>query len=101
MKNYYKYVIHKHIEHNLPIFFYDHPSSANKETLIWILKYIKEIDIPVSTLSEYATWWKKRNNFTWEPVFDNGNIQIRYKDSALSPYIVVKKSFNNRFAMGY
>ncbi len=92
MKNYFKDVIRERIEHNLPVFIYDHPSSGNLNILNWLLQYIHQKDISTHSLKDYANWWKRRLEVKWTPKFNKGRIDIQWQHSASPIYLLVKKS---------
>ena len=92
MKKYFEDVIQNRIEHNLPFFFYDHPSSGNIQVLNWLLQHLNKKNISTISLQDYANWWKKRMEIIWAPEFDAGRIVTNWKHSNSSMYVIIKKS---------
>ena len=90
--NYYKDVIRERIDHNLPIFIYDHPSRGNVKNINWLLQYIRQIDIPIYSFRDYAQWWGKKLETKWFPRFHNDKINIQWEHSNSPIYLLVKKS---------
>ena len=90
--NYYTNVIQDRIDHNLPVFIYDHPSIGNVNSINWLLQYIHEIDIPIYSLGDYANWWKKRLNIKWTPIFNQVQIDIQWQKLPCPTYLLIKKS---------
>ena len=77
MKNYFAAVMDTYLAHRLPIFIYDHPSSANLDVLNWFMKQIQEKEITNVTLSDYAEWWKIRNSIKWSADISSGKLIIK------------------------
>ena len=92
IRNYFKEVIKERIEHNLPLFIYDHPSSVNLNVLNWLLQYVNKKGVSTISLKDYVHWWKKRMEIKWTADFDAGKIFIKWKHSNPSVYVLVKKS---------
>ena len=92
IKNYFKNVIQERVDHNLPIFIYDHPSSGNLTILNWLFQYIHQKDIPIYALKDYAKWWKRRLEVKWTPRFNKDIIDIQWQHLVSPIYLLVKKS---------
>jgi len=92
MKEYFEDVVQVRMEHNLPLFIYDHPSSANLNVLNWLLQLINNKNISTISLKDYANWWKKRIKIKWAPEFNEGRIVINWQHSNSSIYVLIKKS---------
>ena len=92
LRNYFKDIIQEKIEHNLPLFIYDHPSSVNLNVLNWLLQYVNKKGVSTISLKDYVHWWKKRMEIKWTADFDAGKIFIKWKHSNPSVYVLVKKS---------
>lgn len=77
MKSYYAAVMEINLAHRFPLFFYDHPFSANLDILNWLIKWIKENQIPAVTLGAYAEWWQNRSNINWSAEYSNEVLSVR------------------------
>lgn len=76
MIKYYFEVIDNKLFVNEPIFLYTHPFEKRLNVFKEVFKKIKEINIPLLTLSEYAEWWRKRITLTWNAKMQNDKIII-------------------------
>ena len=92
IRNYFKEVIKERIEHNLPLFIYDHPSSVNLNVLNWLLQYVNKKGISTISLKDYAHWWKKRMEIKWSAYFGTGRISIKWRHPNHSVSVLLKKS---------
>jgi len=92
IKNYYKNVIRNRIDHDQPIFIYDHPTSANVNSINWLVEYIHKQNIQNCSLRDYAQWWKKRLEVKWGAKFNNGKVEMQWPQVKPSIYLNIKKS---------
>ena len=90
--NYYTNVIQERIDHNLPVFIYDHPSIGNVNSINWLFQYVQKMDIPIYSLVDYANWWKKRLQIKWTPIFNQVRIDIDWHQLDFPIYLLIKKS---------
>jgi peptidoglycan/xylan/chitin deacetylase (PgdA/CDA1 family) len=62
--SYFTAVARDHLEQEWPIFFYGHPEHFGKmaKTILFALKRLADDwNVPNTTLSKYAEWWKRRD----------------------------------------
>ena len=98
IKHYFTAVMDTNSAHRLPIFIYDHPSSANLDVLNWLLERIGEQQISTTTLEDYAIWWKMRARNKWSAEFSAGNLTVKSNSSENGIQLLVKDQ-NGRTAV--
>ena len=54
-----------------------------------IFHTIKEQDIPVVSLGEFAEWWKKRTDFSWNPEIFQGKLHLHPSGSDNSLWVKI------------
>lgn len=62
-----------HLTNNLPIFFYSHPQHFGpmaSEVLPELVAEIRHIGVPITTLSRFGNWWRKRAEVVLQVDFD-------------------------------
>ena len=74
MKLYFLRISQRNISLKLPIILYHHPHHQLFEVLDDYFAFINEIELPNFSMTEYATWWKKRNKVKPVIQFDGNNI---------------------------
>jgi peptidoglycan/xylan/chitin deacetylase (PgdA/CDA1 family) len=47
-----------------PMIFYHHPRNHHEQALEEMIGVVKQNDIPIVRMLDYARWWKKRNDFS-------------------------------------
>ena len=62
-----------------PIIFYHHPSHKHLNIFSKIFKNIHEENIPVITMGDYSSWWRKRSEFNWEANYINNQLHVKSK----------------------
>ncbi len=92
MKNYFTKVLERNLAHRLPLFIYEHPSSANLDVLNWIIKWIKEHQIPTVSLGAYVEWWQNRSNINWSAEYSNEVLSVREDRKNNGIWLSVKDS---------
>lgn len=81
MIDYYETLIENHCFSKLPLFFYDHPSNTNLDVLNKVFQSIRNRNIPIMTMGEYADWWKIRSCCNWTANFQDGQLSISSNES--------------------
>lgn len=49
-----------------PVFFYHHPGQQRLMVFEQVFQEVRRHNLAVSSLGEYARWWRRRNDFSWE-----------------------------------
>ena len=91
MTTYLDYVIAKHVQYRLPLFFYDHPSNANLDALNWLFERISDISIRQMKLGDYARWWIERTSTKWTPLLEDGRIRIKQINCPASLHVQIHR----------
>jgi hypothetical protein len=76
MKKYFKQVFDQKLGRFEPIFFYHHPLQTGLDVMDDIFEMVKEHDLHNMTFSDFARFWKSRDQFLFEAWFQNDEIQI-------------------------
>jgi len=76
MKAYFRQVVEHHLNRRIPVIFYYHPHRELLELIEAIFRDIKEKDIPILSMQEYAQWWQYRNSINYRAYEDNGRLLI-------------------------
>ncbi|MDE3058989.1 MAG: polysaccharide deacetylase family protein [Bacteroidota bacterium] len=76
MVRYFEDVISQKLQLFDPIILYTHPGENRFHVFNAIFKRIRELNIPVYTLKEYAEWWKKKEAVHFSAIAENGNLVI-------------------------
>ncbi len=81
---YYKDIIKKRITEKDPIIIYHHPHHKMLKVIDAIFSHINSLGIPNLTMSEYASWWKKRVKTKTDISYNNGYITFRNLDRKIN-----------------
>ena len=92
IKHYFAAVMDTNSAHWLPIFIYDHPSSANLDVLNWFMEQIQEKEISSVTLGGYAEWWKIRDRIKWGSDISTGKLTIKSSGIEKQAQLLLKNS---------
>ncbi len=79
--DYFKDVIQQKLFLSEPIFFYIHPFERRYDFLNDLFKEVDKLGLPVTTLEDFALWWKKRNDTDWNCEYINDKININTDNS--------------------
>ncbi|MCK4957098.1 MAG: hypothetical protein KAS49_05640 [Candidatus Cloacimonetes bacterium] len=88
---YYKKVIDEKVKNHELIVFYHHPGHPHLPVFDKVFAYINKLDIPTSTMMQFASWWKKRDEIEINPTYENDVIKL---DS--TPHINIRIYYKNK-----
>jgi hypothetical protein len=74
MIRYYRDVIDQRITNREPICLYHHPTHTTNEVFEEVFRYINEKKILAVSYTDYAEWWKRRNEFIFAATVQNNEI---------------------------
>jgi peptidoglycan/xylan/chitin deacetylase (PgdA/CDA1 family) len=77
MEQYFRYQVDKKLFLNEPIIFYHHPTHNHLEVIENILNYVKDKNVPAMRMTNYADWWKKRNEIKTNMSFNENCLKVR------------------------
>ncbi len=77
MITYFKNLIESRIHFREPICLYHHPGHQRNEVFRDIFEYINSKNILKLSFRNYADWWKRRDQFTFDAFVDDSNIFIK------------------------
>ena len=99
MADYFRSVIDLQVARREPCFLYDHPQRIAQfsDLLADVLHYAKERCGSVTTMTEFARWWQRREKFAWSARMSDGQLVIQAKESANDLAVVVEQE--NRYAV--
>lgn len=90
MLNYFHDVIEKKISLNEPVILYTHPAEARLDILKKIFNKINQLNLPSLAFSQYAEWWKVRDNISWQGYFVDSEVRISTDNTDKSFWYYVK-----------
>jgi peptidoglycan/xylan/chitin deacetylase (PgdA/CDA1 family) len=90
MLSYFLEVIEKKISLNEPVILYTHPTEERLDILQEIFNKINQLNLPSITFSQFAEWWKDRNDIIWQAYFQDGEVQISTDSKDKSFWFYVK-----------
>lgn len=76
MIRYYKETIDRKLALREPICLYHHPTHKHNEVFEEVFRYINSKNILKLSYSEYAAWWKRRENFKFGATFNGSAIMF-------------------------
>jgi peptidoglycan/xylan/chitin deacetylase (PgdA/CDA1 family) len=99
MAAYFHSVIDLQVARQEPCFLYDHPERIAQfsDVLADVLEYGKERCGAVTTLTEFARWWQRREKFAWSARMSGTEIEIQAKASSDDLAILVEQ--DDRYAV--
>jgi hypothetical protein len=77
MIRYFRNQVDKKLFLNEPIIFYHHPTNNHLEVIENILNYVKDKNVPAMRMTDYADWWKKRNEIKMNMSLNENRIEVR------------------------
>jgi hypothetical protein len=77
MIRYFESVIQRKLTMREPMVIYHHPRDEHHTVLEWLFHEVRQARVPVTTMHEYAQWWKMRTSAFPEIRYTKGNIHLR------------------------
>jgi len=92
MVAYFRSVVDLQVARHEPCFLYDHPERIAQfsDVLADVLLYGKERCGSVTTLTEFAQWWQRRERFDWSVRMSDAGLAIQAEASADDLSVVVE-----------
>jgi hypothetical protein len=99
MAAYFRSIIDLQVARQEPCFLYDHPERIAQfsDLLADVLAYGKERCGSVTTLTEFARWWQRREKFVWSARTSDTQLVVQTKESINDLKVVVER--DDRYAM--
>jgi hypothetical protein len=99
MSAYLRSVIDLQVARREPCFLYDHPERIAQfsDVLADVLLYGKERCGSVTTVTEFARWWQRREQFVWSAHVSDAQLEIRAQESINDLVVVVEQE--DRYAL--
>ena len=99
MAAYFRSVIDLQAARQEPCFLYDHPERIAQfsDLLADVLAYGKERCGSVTTLTEYARWWQRREQFTWAARMSDQGLETQGEPGGADLQVIVEQ--DGRYAM--
>ncbi len=99
MAAYFRSVIDLQVARQEPCFLYDHPERIVQfsDLLADVLQYAKERCGSITTMTEYARWWQRRERFEWSARVSDGRLEVEAKKTEANLAVIVEQ--DNRFAL--
>jgi hypothetical protein len=93
MATYFHSVIDRQVTRQEPCFLYDHPERIEQygDVLADVLAYGRERCGALTTLSDYARWWQRRERFGWNARAADGRLEIAAESADEGLRIAVEK----------
>jgi hypothetical protein len=76
MIQYFTGIVQRKLALREPLFFYHHPKDEHHVVLDWLFQQMQHEKIPVSTMGEYAQWWKSRISSIPEFEYAEGSVYM-------------------------
>ncbi|HTY10528.1 MAG TPA: hypothetical protein VMF88_05605 [Bacteroidota bacterium] len=76
MKNYFLQLVDTRLADREPLCLYHHPTHHHLDLFADVFKYIRSKKIDNYSYSEYASWWRIRNQTRWMHDFDNAKNDV-------------------------
>jgi len=99
MAAYFRSVIDLQVARREPCFLYDHPERIVQfsDLLAEILRYAKERCGSVTTMTEFARWWQRRERFDWTARMSDQGLEVRAEPGGADLQVIVEQG--DRYAM--
>jgi hypothetical protein len=93
MTAYFRSVIDLQVARREPCFLYDHPERIAQfsDVLTDVLHYGKERCGSVTTITDFARWWQRRERFAWTPRMSEKGLEIRAEAGGDDFSVVVER----------
>ncbi|MGH1363255.1 MAG: polysaccharide deacetylase family protein [Calditrichia bacterium] len=82
MTAYYLNVLYHNGRRNIPTFLYHHPGQGHLQVWEAIFRNVREKNIPVMSMGDYATWWKRRSELMWSAEWIDGKLKLHSNEPA-------------------
>ncbi|MEL6821616.1 MAG: polysaccharide deacetylase family protein, partial [Calditrichota bacterium] len=80
MTAYYLDVLYRNSQNFLPTFLYHHPGQGYLNVWETIFRNVREKEIPVMSMGDYAAWWKRRTLLNWSAEWVDNKIRLSCED---------------------
>lgn len=74
-----------------PLFFYHHPKNGHEQTLEQMIESVRQRNIPVIRMIDYARWWKKRNASSLSVDVQGSTINVRAQQTSEDVWLHVTR----------
>jgi hypothetical protein len=99
MAAYFRSIVDLQVARQEPCFLYDHPERIAQfsDLLADVLQYGKERCGSVTTMTEFARWWQRRERFEWSARVSDGRLEVEAKRTESD--LAVAIDMDGRFAL--
>lgn len=84
---YFENAIRQRLATREPMIFYHHPKDGHYTVLNWMFHELRQKHVPITTMNEYARWWKMRTVSIPEFRYTKGNVHMRGVQRDRSLYV--------------
>jgi len=77
MTAYYLDVLYRNNRSYTPTYLYHHPSQGHLNVWEAVFRNVREKNIPVMSMGDYAAWWKRRSLLNWSAEWIDSKVKLK------------------------